>query len=275
MTPACPCVVVPLDATAAARAALPVARALAGIDHAVLHLVHVSDPQLSADEVIAALRLEPDDLTGAIIDTCGGAPGSAIAELARHRRASTLVMGTGGPGPGRGPGAVAEAVLSLASVPVVFVRPEHVLTGWAPRALLLPLDGCPASASAIAPAIALASRLGGSLTLLHVAGHPPHPAREPGSLTAPTYADQPWHEWPEWSREFLERGACRAAEAGTIDLRLRVLTGVPGPEITRFAAEEHVDLIVMAWHGVFDPDHATTLRTVLQNAPCPVMVLRV
>jgi nucleotide-binding universal stress UspA family protein len=50
---------------------------------------------------------------------------------------------------------------------------------------------------------------------------------------------------------------------------------VPGPEIVQFALSHAADLIVLAWHGRFDHQHAATLRAVLGASPCPVLVLRV
>jgi nucleotide-binding universal stress UspA family protein len=50
--------------------------------------------------------------------------------------------------------------------------------------------------------------------------------------------------------------------------------GVPGEEVLRFAREHHSDLIVLAWHGAWEGEHAATLKAVLAGAASPVMVMR-
>jgi nucleotide-binding universal stress UspA family protein len=57
-------------------------------------------------------------------------------------------------------------------------------------------------------------------------------------------------------------------------LRLSLARGEPASEIVRFAAENSIDLIVLAWSGTLEPDRALAARGVLRSAPCPVMVLR-
>lgn len=268
-------VIVPLDGSQDARAALPVARALARMEGATLHVLHVSTSRLAPPDADHRLRVggEGDSL---VVDTFCGDPATAILEASKRWESTMLVLSShcGHPRPGSGLGSVAEAVLLAASVPVVFVNPSRGETAWEPRMLLLPLDGTPTSAQTVAHGSRLACESGARLSLLHVAAPGP-PAGEPGTITPPLYADQPQHEWPAWRDEFLARAVCHCQHALPGGLHLSVANGVPGVETVRVATADHADLIVLGWHGLLDETHGATLRTVLFGATCPVMVVRV
>ena len=150
----------------------------------------------------------------------------------------------------------------------------NALHGWRLRRVLFPHDGSPAAAGAVRRAAEFARRAGAELLVLQVAvGGIPVP-EERGSLTLPLYLDQPQHEWPTWVSEFIERLACVCPLAG---LRVRLLLGrgEPAAEILRVVREESADLIVLAWKGNWAPEHAVTLKAVLREAPCPIMVVHI
>ncbi len=55
-----------------------------------------------------------------------------------------------------------------------------------------------------------------------------------------------------------------------------VTTGEPAPEILRIAAEEHVDLIVIASHGLTGWRRlvfGSVAEKVVRQAPCPVLTI--
>ena len=110
--------------------------------------------------------------------------------------------------------------------------------------------------------------------MLQVAAGGVRVPEERGSLTTPLYLDQPQHEWPAWSSEFIGRLACVCPLAG-LRARLRLGRGDPAAEILRVAREESADLIVLAWKGDWAPGHAATLKAVVREAPCPTMVVRI
>jgi nucleotide-binding universal stress UspA family protein len=174
-----------------------------------------------------------------------------------------------------GLGSVASAVVRIAPCPVVLVRPELGVHPAALRRIIVPEDGTPTTAAALQPAGELAGRSGAELDVLHVAAAAAHQPAEPGTLTAPRYLDQPQHEWPVWTREFLQRLRHLCHCPSTVQTRLFLRTGEPGAEIVRFARERETDLIVVAWRGHLDGQRAATLRAVVRDAPCPTLVLRV
>jgi nucleotide-binding universal stress UspA family protein len=269
-----PVVILPLDGSVEARAALPVARTLARMEGATLHVLHVSELPLDAPDADQRLRVSGEGDT-IIVDTSAGDPAAAILAATRRWDPSVVVLSThcGHPRPGSGLGSVAEAVLLAAGVPIVFVHPRRGEVLWEPKLLLLPLDGTPTSAHAVTHAARLAGESGARVSLLHVTAAGPCHTQEAGTLTTPLYADQPQHEWPAWRDEFLARAVCHTHVPD--GLNLKVAQGSPGAETLRVAARDQADLIVLAWHGVLDETHGATLRTVLSAATCPVMVVRV
>lgn len=171
-------------------------------------------------------------------------------------------------------GLAARGVLSRARCPVVLVRPEQGEEPWRLDELLVPHDGTPATTAALCPAAELARTIGARLFALHVAAPGARRPEEPGSLQVPHYVDQPQHEWPAWAGEFVERLRSQCP----IDLaKVRFLLGhgEPAAEILRVAEESSVDLIVLAWHGTLEAEHARIFKALLLRAPCPMMVLRV
>jgi nucleotide-binding universal stress UspA family protein len=267
-----PSVIVALDGSALSRSALPVARSLARIQAATLHVLHVSEPALCAADAHDRLGVGGGDAL--VVDACGGDPVAAIVDATRRFAPSTVVLAahSGHPRPASGLGSVAEGVLRAATSPLVVVPPHRGEVPWEPRSLLLPLDGTPGSAGAVAHAQRLARASGAHIELLHVTAPGRSRADEAGTLSTPLYADQPQHEWPAWRDEFRSRAACRCGDAAA--MRVHVAQGAPGPETLRLAAAEQSDLILVAWHGVLDDAHAATLRTLLTGANCPVMVVR-
>ncbi|MBP6672610.1 MAG: universal stress protein, partial [Bacteroidetes bacterium] len=54
-------------------------------------------------------------------------------------------------------------------------------------------------------------------------------------------------------------------------------TGIPFVEITQFAKEHDVDIIIVATHGMTGVEHilfGSTAEKIIRKAPCPVLVVR-
>ena len=270
-----PTIVVPLDASEHALVALPVAKRLAELEGATLHLVHVARETSPPVDVLDRLGLNSTGLRGSVLDTKAGEPSSGIVQAGREVRAALIVMctRTAVSGVDETLGATALAVLRNAPCPVVLVRPERGVVPWALHRILLPHDGTPTTSAAIRPAAELARKARAELDVLHVATRGVAPPGECGSLTAPLYTDQPQHEWPAWSGEFLERlGGESSLES--LNVRMSLARGGPGDEALRYAAEHASDLIVLAWRGEWEGAHAATLKTVVHGATAPVLVIR-
>jgi nucleotide-binding universal stress UspA family protein len=268
---------VPLDGSTNAAAALSVARGLAPLKDAKIVLIHVGREALAPDELLVRMKLSAEDVRGLVIDQCTGSPADAIVREAAARHTVLIVMSA--PAPTDDPlhvlGSVLGDVLRTAPCPVVLVRSIPIRHPWALHQLVLPHDGTPTSAAAIAPAANLASRASADLVVLHVATPGAEQPAESGTFTTPRYIDQPQHEWPAWSREFLERvrGLCYPANIEKI--RLVLAHGEASAAILEFSRRNASDLIALAWRGSLDPDRAQTIQRVIRDASCPVIIFRV
>ena len=269
-------VLVLLDGPSNATAALPVARGFAHLLGATVALVHLGREAVPPDELIARLGLSPDDVRGLMIDQCSGSPADAIAGAAAAGHTALVVTtAPAAPEPSSAFEGVPRAVLRAAPWPVVLVPAICGRRPWALRQLLLPHDGTPTSAAAIAPTADLASRSSAELVVLHVATPGVDRSSEPGSFAAPRYLDQPQHEWPVWEREFLERVRAAAHPRHIEKARLVLAQGEAGAAILEFARCHASDLIALAWRGSVESERAQTIRRVIRDAGCPVIVFRV
>ena len=273
-------ILVPMDGSPEAVQALPVARAMARLLGATVHIVHATEIAIPTEEMPHWLSLEQEDLAGVVVDKVSGPPNEAILRLQHDAKLSPIVISTRGRGTPseRAIGPVAAEVIQRAPGPVLLVWPEISSRLSQPdenvRRIVLPLDGTPSTAFAIAPAIDLAQRSRAELYLLYVAVMGKQRPLEPGTLTPPRYLDQPQYEWPDWATELLERlwqvSGCKPAR---IPVRISMVSGEPVEEISRFASEHQADLIAFAWRGRFIRGGPAFVASGLRQAGCPALVL--
>ncbi|MGC4113185.1 MAG: universal stress protein [Myxococcales bacterium] len=250
--------VVPLDGTEAALAAVRVARVLARALGGTVHFVHVASGRpVPLAQLVGELRLRPGELVGGIVEELAGAPAEQILAFADVLDSPLVVMCAEAPD---GPGPVAGAVIERGSSPVVLIKPQRLEAPWSLAHLLLPHDGRSFTGASLGPAMELAELAGAQVTVLHVAS-------AEAADVLPAYEDQVQHEWPAWTRQFLERTAATAGVALPPSTELALARGEAGPEIVRFAARHEVDLVGIAGSGA-------AFREVLRRCSCPVMTLR-
>jgi nucleotide-binding universal stress UspA family protein len=248
---------VPLDGSRLAEAALPYALGLAGATGARVLLLHVApDALLPLPKTLdleatarAARRAAAGAPQGIAVETsvgCGD-PALVIADVAAVRRVSLIVMTTHGrSGLGRRLyGSVAEGVLRRAPVPVLLVPGTYEQT-WPdgrPRRILVPLDGSAYAEEALALAAQLGRATGAELRLLRVVELPLHHygagyvavGFDPTSRLV-------------GAREHLQTVAERL-RAGGLEVTVRADAGEPGQVIGEHARVTGTDLVVMATHG--------------------------
>lgn len=271
-----PLILVPLDGSAHALAALPVAEALAEALGASLRILQVTPEAPPPPKALAhSLGLEDAARHGWSLQARAGEPAEGILETASETEARLIVMctHTASIRPAVMLGQTALAVLRRAPCPVVLISPVQDLRGWRPRRILLPHDGGRAADVAIAPAAWIARATGAELSIVEVSAPCVASPAEPGAFPTPRYVDQAQHEWSSWTEEVLARFA-RLCPDGALKARLQVLGGDPGREILKVAADQSTDLIVVAWQGAWSAERARTLKAIVRAAPCPVMVVR-
>lgn len=241
---------VPLDGTEQAKAAIPVARALAEVGGGTVHLVHVARRRVPVARLLAALHVQPDDLHDAVVDVLSGDPVDRILALGSRLERPVVVLCASAP---EGPGPVVGPMLERASFPVVVVKPERLAAPWSLQRVLLAHQGPATAGAGLAVAVDLAERAGASLVVVHV------PLA--GDDTLPAFVDQPQHEWPFWSRRLLERLGIVTTEVPQVYLA----TGDPGDAVVRLAARQEADLVAIAGPAGRDE--------VVRRCSCPVLAL--
>jgi nucleotide-binding universal stress UspA family protein len=282
-------ILVPLDGSPFAEAALPVARALTKQTGGELRLVHVvevpealSYPEYRAEdrawgeqylsELAAAESARASAVTTSVRE---GRILEEIHEEAREWKAELIVMTTHGRGgvSRLWMGSVADRCVRSSSVPVLLVRPhekpEMAAPPFAPSRVVVPLDGSALAESALPHATALAKAFGARLVLLRgiaqfggfEAGHPP---------LDPHHVES---ERAEAEGYLAERAA--APRSAGVPLEVSVLTeaGLAEAIVARAGGE----VIVMTTHGKGGLDRAvfgSVADKVVRSAACPVLVVR-
>jgi nucleotide-binding universal stress UspA family protein len=79
-----PVILVPLDDSKQALSALPVAKVLGEIERATLHILHVSEHKLTAEELHSRLGREAPALDGFTIEARIGMPEVQILQVAKE-----------------------------------------------------------------------------------------------------------------------------------------------------------------------------------------------
>jgi nucleotide-binding universal stress UspA family protein len=268
-------VVLAVEDTPPSRTAIPVARAIAKLYDAALHVAYLGRESLDPREIVTRLRLEGRGSTHVGLEGIHAETPRQVSQLARDLPQALIVMSTetGEPSPGSTRfRSAAESILSETPDRIMLLADDRGERPWSIRHILLAHDGTPACRLATCAAGDLAQHSGAQVTVLHVAARQQQRPQEPGSIPAPLYVDQPQHEWPAWAQEFMNRMIAAGAPAASIHFRFTVRGGQPGSEIAQAARDRDSDLVVMAWHGHWDRDSCAT-RVAIRTCRCPVLLL--
>lgn len=276
-------ILVPLDGTALAELALPVAARLARASGAQMWLVSAASGSLTAHmakEYLGGISADlAQDGLSVQANVVSGEPAAALFDEARRLGADLIVMGTHArSGTARWvAGSVAETLLERAGVPLLLLRDQAPTTdrllGSRPH-LLVPLDGSTFAEAALPVATELARCLDGVLSLLYVvnlwddllASNRPM-GRQVQPLSAARQSAQ----------AYLESVAGRCVEQGASPPRTLVAEGSPVETIRATALAERTALVVMATHGRSElergmPDaHAAA---VVRQVATPLLLVR-
>jgi nucleotide-binding universal stress UspA family protein len=275
---------VALDGTPEAAAALPPARALATVSGGSITLLRVTPDAAQVPEIRSYLTRVARELesAGVRVETVArvGDAAQEIAAQVADCRADLVVLAPRRPPDAAGLTTITERVLAQVRVPTLLVRPGgHRVTRF--RTLLVPVDGTPGGALALAAASFLARRTDARLVLLQVI------------TPLPAYV----HQWlpgaterglisPRWD-EAAHTGAAAyvdhlLASLRGVGLQAQGHVGTAGggtvPEaIIAYADEIHADLIVMSTHALVGPTRAalgSVAGAVATAARRPVLLVR-
>jgi nucleotide-binding universal stress UspA family protein len=276
---------VPLDGSPDAAAALPPARSIAEVTAGSVTLLRAPASHSASDcqEAASYLAAVADELRGANIqvDTVvrPGEPAREILAEARSRGSDLIVMATHAPGPRSMTilTSVARWVLANSPAPVLLVRPGGQYTTGL-HSLLVPVDGSPGGSIALGAAAALARASGAKIVLLDVVV--PVPASVYAALPGMTLGgliDPAWEqEALDSARGYVGSLARHLREQG-LSAETHVALGDVSTEIIQCSDAVDADLVVMSTHALRwpgDANVASVADSVLRGGGRPVLLVR-
>jgi nucleotide-binding universal stress UspA family protein len=263
---------VPLDGSGLAEAALPPAAALAqalGASVTLLHVIERHAPQAVHGErhltdaaeaqayldAVAARAFPPGVRVERHVhaDEVGDVARSVV-EHSGELRPDLIVLCTHGRGGLRQMvlGSIAQRVVALGTTPVLLVRPaeDGSPRPFACRRLLVPLDGVSDHEQGLCIAQGLAKACGAALHLVTIVPTPGTLSGEQAAVAQllPHTAAAILDEAEDGSAAYLRRCVERA-QAGGLTLTAEVRRGDPAPAIVAAAEQAGADLIVLGTHG--------------------------
>jgi hypothetical protein len=190
--------------------------------------------------------------------------GPVLPSLVSYVTSPDVVVVVAGASTGRGAdrplGRHALALIAAAQRPMIIVPVGATVEARLHR-VLVPLDASSQTREALKEVVELVCAAGVDVIALHV--HPYH--------ALPMFTDQPQHEVPAWSDEFLRR-----YWPGSTPLpRLQHRVGVAADEIARALNETGADLLVLAWNKDLSPGRARIVARALRESKTPVLLLPV
>lgn len=245
-------ILLPLDGTPQAAAALPLARGLAAASGAKLNLVRVVSDLNPRPEAVSGAdryleRIERELRGGGlVVDTrvLFGDPAEKILRHADESRADLVVLTTRKAGLRRLMlGSVTTQVLQRSPVPVVVLRPGHRRVTRLGR-VLVPLDGTPDSARVLPAAAELARATAAAVVLLRVIPATPDGPAEASRLELNAFL---WAARAQAEQE-LEKTRALLKRTG-LPARAIVWGGPIAQTIVRAAQAEDTQLIALATHA--------------------------
>ena len=294
-------ILVPLDGSGFAEAALPLATQIAKSTRATLHLVTVrqlvpaivglgeafAPPVLNED-----LKKEDQDYllaTQALLLREGaprveileveGPVGPALAEAATNLNVDLMVVATHGRGAVKRfwLGSVADYLIRHLSIPVLLAHPGH-LGGWGAepslRRILVALDLSADAETILEPVTTVAQLAGGHVTLLHVL----EPVIELPAPGAPFLAPIPGTlvQDQEAAQRHLDEVADGLRRRG-LSVNTRLLSGTAAQEILEELAQDRYDLLALTTHGRGGLSRillGSVAGKLIRRAAKPVLVVR-
>lgn len=272
-------ILVPVDESDAASAALDHALEIASDREASVFLCYVADTNEPSQtrvgtEVVDVLEEEGEDIVSdareraadrgvaATADVVQGTPHDAIVDYVESRAIDLVVMGTHGrDGLERYVlGSVAESVVNASPVPVLTVRgPDDATATYPYGSVLVPTDGSAHATAALRRGAAVAARHDAPLHLLAVVDE---------SILGGG------DDRTDRARDLLEDAAATARDAGADEIVTDVRSGSVPREIVSYADLKDVDLVVMGTHGRNGLDQlllGSITERVLRTASVPVL----
>ncbi len=234
---------------AAAPVVLAEAVEIARLFSASVEALHVLDHhEIATSHVCARAQVA--------LRTAPGTPSKTIVQLSRSGDVDAVVIGSRGRAKGIRPaGSTATAVLTSAATPVVVLAPDAIVRRPISR-VLVPVDGTPASTSALRRIVALSAHANLSIVVAHV--HPTGRIRVRDRLP---------HEVRAWTEDFLA-ATCPAS----IEVSLEIRLGEPHQHILDICRSGDCDLVAVGWSQQLHRGRAPIVARLLSECRLPLML---
>jgi universal stress protein A len=138
--------------------------------------------------------------------------------------------------------------------------------------ILVPIDFSENSKKALRYAVPLAEQFGAVITLINIIEPTVFPSDFGfGQMSFPDVEQELIHKAEE------ELQAIGESVTTSVTIKTIVKSGIPFVEVTNFADEKDVDLIIVATHGRTGVEHilfGSTAEKIIRKAPCPALVVR-
>lgn len=288
-------ILVPLDGSAFAESALPLAFTVSDSCGADVELVTVHEPVPSfaydewksaaeewSENYLEELKSRASRAGGRIVTTVlSGRVAEALEERAREVDADLVVMATHGRGALTRAwlGSVADTFLRHAPCPVLISRPEEADGGsppWEPETILVPLDGSELSESILERAVEFGEPFEARLVLTRIVAYPVEVA-SPYLPHTVQMNQEIVEDARKGAESYLEQRAAPLRERGfTVECEARI-DNQAGHGIIKVAEEQEVDMIAMSTHGRGGVARAilgSAADKVIRGAHRPVLVYR-
>jgi nucleotide-binding universal stress UspA family protein len=290
-------VLVPLDGSAFAEQALPFAASIVRQTSAQMQIIRSHSPAalLAPDSEFVVdtslderVRKEEEAYLKTMVETLRAAAGvgatpillpsfasEAICAHARASHADLIVMATHGRG-GLSRfwlGSMADAMIRSVHVPLLLIHPKEesidLATDFAPRKIMIPLDGSDLAEQAIEPAITLGTQNEAEYTLLRVVG----PCLSPMEEFNQPLIDQ----FRERTEAYLKGVANKLRKRGLTVQTCAIVNQPIAPALLQQVRALGIDAIALATHGRGGLGRVligSVADKVIRGAEIPVLVHR-
>jgi hypothetical protein len=249
-------IVAAIDGAGLSSCVLATAAAATAMFDASVEAVHV----VEAGPEAARARHSAADAGVVLHELTGPVLPSLVSYVTSPNVVVVVAGASTGPSADRPLGKHALALIAGAQRPMIIV-PVGATVGARLHRVLVPLDASSQTREALTEVVDLVRAAGVDVIALHV--HPYH--------ALPMFTDQPQHEVPAWSDEFLRR-----YWPGSTQLpRLLHRVGVPSDEIAGALKETGADLLVLAWNRDLSPGRARIVARALRESKTPLLLLPV
>ena len=254
-------ILVPVDGSTLAEAAVPYALAVAERARSKVQFVFVYQDSFNLEPVELAwqylLRLTArarerlgDSVSSALLH---GTVAATLVKQARKIGADLVIMTTHGRGGVERAwlGSVTDQLIRRIGIPVLVVRPGEGAAApeFEPTEILIPLDGSPLAETALQPAAALARLWDAQVTLVQIVYRVPIAGAE-GMAAAQNFDQELTVMTRESAEEYVRDAADRLRSSDVKASGMALIgTGSPAHQLRELAAPGVVSLIAMATHG--------------------------